>query len=86
VEFAFLLIVAVSAAAGYALRPFFRQSVLLVLVILGLSAFALGLGVIAIAVFGLWPLSPVTAGIVSVLLLTLASVIVPLAVGALLRA
>jgi hypothetical protein len=77
-ELGYLLVVAVSAAAGFVLRSVFSRALSRLIRLVGLAALVLGGGIVAVTVLGWSPFAPITGGLVAAVLLAVGAVAFPL--------
>ncbi len=78
-EFGFLLVVAVSAVLGIALRSVVNPRLARACALLGLASLVLGLGILGLTAAGRSPFDTLTGGLVAVVALGAAGVILPFA-------
>ncbi len=78
-EFGVLLLVAVSAALGFALRGFVSPTLARACAVTGLASLLLGLGNLGLTASGLSPFDTLTGGLVTVVALGAAALILPFA-------
>ena len=78
-ELGFLLLVATSAALGFALRSLVIPTVAHAFAVLGLAALVLGLGILGVTASGHSPFDTFTSGLIAAVLLGLAGIVLPFA-------
>jgi hypothetical protein len=78
-EFGFLLVVAVSAALGFALRSFVSPRLARGVALIGLVSLVLGIGILGLTATGRSPFAAMTGGLVAVVALGAAGLILPFA-------
>jgi hypothetical protein len=81
-EFGFLLVVAVSAVLGFALRSLVSPRLARACALLGLASLVLALGILGLTATGRSPFAALTGGLVAVVALGAAGLILPFAVVA----
>jgi hypothetical protein len=81
-ELGFLLLLAASAALGFACRTVVSATVARTFAAVGLAALVLGLGVLMLAAFGRSPFGPWTSGLLAAALLGAAALVLPFALVA----
>ncbi|HET8623737.1 MAG TPA: hypothetical protein VFM14_09270 [Gemmatimonadales bacterium] len=79
-ELGFLLLVAASAALGFALRVLVSVTLTRAFAVVGLAGLILGLGMLGLAATGRSPFGPWTSGLIAAALLALAGLVLPFAV------
>jgi hypothetical protein len=79
VEFGLLLLVAVSAGLGFALRGFVSPTLARACAVIGLVSLVLGLGILGLTASGRSPFDSLTGGLVAVIALGVAGLILPFA-------
>jgi hypothetical protein len=78
-ELGFLLVVAVSAVLGFALRSFVRPTLARACALIGLASLVLGLGILGLTATGRSPFDTLTSGLVAAVALVAAGLILPFA-------
>jgi uncharacterized membrane protein YczE len=78
-EFGFLLVLAVSAGLGFALRSFVSPRLARACALIGLASLVLGVGILALTATGRSPFTSLTGGLVAAVALGAAGLILPFA-------
>ena len=81
-ELGFLLLVAASAAVGFACRAVVSATLARAFAAVGLAALVLGLGILTLAASGRSPFGALTSGLMAAVLLGVAALVLPFAVVA----
>jgi hypothetical protein len=79
-ELGFLLLVAVGAVLGFALRRFVSPTLARACALIGLACVVLGLGILGLTASGLSPFGALTGGLVAAVALGAAGLILPFVV------